>query len=915
MKRILTICFLLALVASAVAQQQSVMTNFGGMSGSAQTDVTPGMAVDVVNFDFRTSAVTPGVSLILRDGYRYIGDVQAGLTSGPWVFSSPTISRQLLAAFGRELLMYDLGGDVWVNAGINPLADTCSCTTGNDTVLSVYNKNWWAYSVEDYDSISIGGNIYGIEKIMGDSMVILDPQDSLPTYTDAAIPCTLNVIGTVSSSNLFTDPQANKYALMFEDTLHIITPDEKIKYGGSNPVAVATPLEFDSIGAWNDDKLTITLYGAQGSNGWIQIGPEHNYNLNIALYSVAKTGNSNTVRCDTAVAKWLIDNPDSSWLMKPIATPVWDTLFECTVSTVAVESTFAYNEVYGNTTLFARVLLGPTYTSHAYLTSSPKTYRPVYIYRWKISATSVAGAPSTWPLDSLTYMTVYADNQSQANGLYTGQIPVTMDTLDAGDTCFLVTTIGYPGGSETSFDTAAYFKPFWQTTTGTSCDSTATACPFPDYNGPWLTNVVAGGTATWVNYSQISWCGSYVNNCYVQCVTTYTPFTLNDNGSGAATAYQASDSLVLTNMLRGDRTPLGSGTVRDTVQIGVSKVPWSWGYCISALGRFFCIDQDTAKNTVYWSAPNNPDSFGVADFENVFPDDGQTISTLAAEQNVIYVFSATGIYIMPMSISDDGVTLDPTGIFPTRAKYGPLTPRGLVKTPMGWYFIGYPGVFQFDGSNATLMSQEMNWFWRDSLLSSQISSGSIEYDTHRDRLLVSLPRANTTANDITLVYDFTTGQWARYDFGAHHFAMLSYPSNEPRLYWANPDVTAGRVYRMDPGLKRDLDMQMTAYFRTGQMLLGTVLGDRGQLGEWFVEGWWDQYAHVALLVYLDGDTTVAFADTIPSGTGGWQVNRMAFPVGLGGHHAQIMLRVTDADTCNVTGLRIDITPEGTVDQE
>ena len=305
----------------------------------------------------------------------------------------------------------------------------------------------------------------------------------------------------------------------------------------------------------------------------------------------------------------------------------------------------------------------------------------------------------------------------------------------------------------------------------------------------------------------------------------------------------------------------------------------------------------------------------MADFENVFPDDGRELTTLFAEQNVIYVGSATGIFTMPMSISDDGLTVNPAGIYPTRAQYGPLSPRGLVGTPMGWYFIGYPGVFQFDGSNAVLMSQEMNWFWRDSLSASQISNGSIEYDTHRDRLLVSLTRNGQAENDITLVYDFATSQWTRYDFGAHHFAMLSYPSNDPRLYWADPDVTEGRVYRMDQGLTRDLDMHMTAYFRTGQMNLGEVVGDRGQLSEWFFEGRRDPYANIALWVYLDGDTTAAFADTIPFGTGGWAVNRMEFPAGVAGHHAQVMLRVTGADTCNATALRIDVVPEGTVDQE
>jgi hypothetical protein len=340
------------------------------------------------------------------------------------------------------------------------------------------------------------------------------------------------------------------------------------------------------------------------------------------------------------------------------------------------------------------------------------------------------------------------------------------------------------------------------------------------------------------------------------------------------------------------------------------------GYCISALGRFFCIDQDTAKNTVYWSAPNNPDSFGVADFEVVYTDDGQFLTTLFGEQNYVYLGTPTIIYIMPMVVSADLLTIEPTGIYPTRARFGPLSPDGLTATPYGWYFIGFNGVYDFNGSDATLMSQEMRWFWKDSLSSEQLAQGAIVYDTYRDRLLVSVARTNSTENDVTLVYDFLTKQWGRYSFGGHHFQVLSYPGDEPRLYWADKDVSVGGVYRMDEGLTGDMGVSMSPYFTTGLLTLGNLPGSRVRLSEWFLESRRGSAANIALSVFVDGSSTALHVDSAQTGTSGWQVDRVAFPLaGLSGNKFQFKLQATNADTCEITGLRIDHLPEGEVNPQ
>ena len=172
MKRLLlTFIFLAPII--AFGQSSTVVTNFGGLSGASDTDLPMAIPLDIVDFDFRASGVAGAVALIKRDGYLRVGDIQTGLTAGPWRFSSATISPQLLAGFGRELRLYSTAEDAWVSINANPYLDSCSCRAGTDSGFSVYNKNWWGISTEAYTTITLGANTYNIARIMGDSLIML----------------------------------------------------------------------------------------------------------------------------------------------------------------------------------------------------------------------------------------------------------------------------------------------------------------------------------------------------------------------------------------------------------------------------------------------------------------------------------------------------------------------------------------------------------------------------------------------------------------------------------------------------------------------------------------------------------------------------------------------------------------------
>lgn len=909
MKRALAIAFLLLIAVSAVAQDESVfttiITNFGGLVGSAPTDLRGGLPMDVVNFDYRSSGseASPSVSLVKRSGFVTVGEPKEGATGGIYRYRRGSEDPQLLATFGRNLYVYSTSLEDWITANNNVLAGICACSNGVARVRGV-GTAWWGFSIEDYDSIRIGAGTpapatYGIRNIMTDTFLTI--RANFAEATHSALPCTLVGTFSGSTSELFTSATSTKPGLMFQDTLHIFTEDERVEYGGGSGVELISPPVVDSVGAWTRYQTLLRCYSAStfSVDDWVQMTAYSNTSLNIAG-KVAATGSGYfDLRVDTSFADWLYTNASEVWRAKIVPTPVFDTILKAVIDTVYKDSVFAGTSDQ-SLTQYMKIDCGlsdPGGTSwRAWFRRTFYVKTEYYIYRHRIFGTDVDD-PGDWPAESLSYMTTVAKNIQQGgldNGVYPQTYPVMRDS-NADGPHFTVTTYGVGGGVELDSTTWA------QVTIGTDCPTYAsngfTMPAFDTVRGGYIifTNPGCEGGSPVLSWSgPCAVDGTVLCSLAIDCYPS-TPDT-SVTADGATDAFADTDSLVLLKMDRESRTAIATATTIDT--------SWTDPIVAQLFDRFWFAGADEFPNTIGATLDNNPDSITTSQ-KVVYDDDGSYISALAVEQNILYAHKPTRIYTLPI----DRITLEPSAIYPALSTVGAISDRGLWTTPYGQFFIGFNGLYHFDGNGSNLFSGPVSWFWRDSVDAATLESAPLVYDAPRNRLLASLTRKGSAYNDMTLVYDFVTGTWSKYTIAAGVFAMLSYPTQRPELYWSDPNPEVGRVMRMDE-VGTDSLTDIVSYWQSGWLPLSGGLGHRASLFEWYLENRRDVLGTVSMGVYVDGAETPSVVDTLSTGFVGWRTDFRSFPGLISGDRFSFRLTSIGADSLEITGLRIDHAPEG-----
>lgn len=887
--------------AQDAAVQTTVFDNFGGLSGGAPTDVAAGVPIDIADFDFRMAlGESSALGLVLRPGISQLGGSMSGATGGVYRWWKPGSDPQLLASIWNNLMIWSPTEERWRTVNTNLLADTCVCTNGSDSVNTVYRKWWWGLSTQDYTQLKVVTTNYALWSIMGDSLVRLAAPWAGAT---GRYSCQLVGTGSASSAAIFQSAFTRKIGIVYEDTLRIVTPDEAVEYDGNSVAAMVASAHYDSIGTWTrkDMLLTLTGGGTIPIGHWAQLSPTGNYDRNVALYVVNSAPTSITVRCDTADVDWLTGNTgeDSTWLALNMGTPTWDTLLKCEIDTVAVDSVPAGSELLSEDIQQATLRVNLQYGTYLSARRTVSVRQPLWIFRYHVSATSVAGSPQTWNIDSLDYMTAIPKvNTGTDAGRFPMQLPVTME--DVGGLRFVISTYGTAGGDSTYYDSTAW---------GFKGDPVSGTCWFPGSgcSGPNLIDSIweiptAGNYFPYPGGCKASGgtCGT-VCSLYVECRESDPALDLV-TPDGANTCYLDGDSLVILRATRTAKVAVSSGcTTPDT--------SWHWPICIQSQNRFWCIGNEFYPNRLWYSAPNHPDSNGATDFVDIATDDGSSLTALAAEQYMIYVHKLRAIYQVPLD-NEGKPSADVGGVQPTRSAFGAVSQDALVQGSDGWYFIGLNGVNQFSGSASSLISAAISDFWADSVDVTNIAVATLAYDQVRNKLMGSVPLKGSDRNTTTLVYDLVSGQWTRYSLGARQFAALSYPNATPEIYWGSPDVSKGRVYRIDRDVATDTLRDIVPRWSSGWVHLAGTVGQQSQLLEYFLEGYTSAESRLILSVYTDGSATAVFVDTTVGGAAAWTTERRSFSPGLVGETFRFQLDGYRADALEVTALRIDHVPAG-----
>lgn len=510
------------------------------------------------------------------------------------------------------------------------------------------------------------------------------------------------------------------------------------------------------------------------------------------------------------------------------------------------------------------------------------------------------------------------------------------DQAYAGVPYLLVSTYGTKPSANRKIDSTRWFPPLtargFQATIGgctSNCPPVVQPWNWPlNLGGVWeLDSVYSGfcvGERVQCNRDYAPF--GYGAICFTEeCSRSAFPLTTTSSGNGASGAYDDSDSLVLIRMQRNSVITRASSINKDTT--------WHYPIVITMMDRLFGTgDTNTSVGgSTVQGGPNRvaytntrvflkgSDVDTSVNFFYVESALGEVNTALSSEQNVLYVHKPSGIWSVPLS---DGAV--PLGVFPTKSRAGALSMRGITSCWRGQFFVSYGGVYQFQrggdtqyGNNASsqIISEPINQFWIDSLDRARLVLASVSYSKRFDRLYVSVTRKSTQSallgNDVTLVYDFRTQLWSKYNIGIGVTAELAYPGKEPILYFGSPKHGHGQVLRFTEN-PQDSGQVITSTWSTGLLALAGV-GSRASLHNYFIESKRDTASVTIFRVFVDGAATARFVDTLSIGTDLWETERRAFPDGLTGERFTFKLEF-QADTSlgmiELSGLRIDYRPTG-----
>lgn len=199
-------------------------------------------------------------------------------------------------------------------------------------------------------------------------------------------------------------------------------------------------------------------------------------------------------------------------------------------------------------------------------------------------------------------------------------------------------------------------------------------------------------------------------------------------------------------------------------------------------GKFLAVSNDfrlvnarlaSNPSRVLFSDPGLPTTFGVNNYVDLDPGDGEQIMGMVSFRELLFVFKETKFYVFT------GTSTDTSGnpVFNFRAVrqgIGLCASQALARARDGVYFLCRTGVYKTTGGlDVTPVSQGIDPFFLNTpaiyFKSSPAALGSITAAAmtfYNERIYLSIPTGGASTNDRMLVYDPRYGWWTIYDIPA-----------------------------------------------------------------------------------------------------------------------------------------------------
>lgn len=271
------------------------------------------------------------------------------------------------------------------------------------------------------------------------------------------------------------------------------------------------------------------------------------------------------------------------------------------------------------------------------------------------------------------------------------------------------------------------------------------------------------------------------------------------------------------------------------------------------------------------SATGSPESYdGVSGILSIAENNGQGLRAAFTLRNNLYFVKERSLYVT----ATDGVN-EPAlwQVEEVSNKVGTTSVHG-VGVGEEWVVIaGRSGLYLFDGSEPTKISQEIQPTW-DAINWQYGQNLWVQVDTQHKRILVGVPMGSATQPNQILMLDYTEGfgdplvamltapersrKWAPWNIAANSCALIE-RSNGVAQTFLGTNNASSKIYALTPGTFSDDGAAINSFYSTAY-LAATGLGGRNLFGY--------------LTAYVQGSGTLALTalspgDVIATPLGNW----------------------------------------------
>jgi len=237
----------------------------------------------------------------------------------------------------------------------------------------------------------------------------------------------------------------------------------------------------------------------------------------------------------------------------------------------------------------------------------------------------------------------------------------------------------------------------------------------------------------------------------------------------------------------------------------------------------------------------------------------------------------------------------------TEATEGAVCQEALVQMEQGDVFIGANGVYIFKGGPLEKISSAVDHIIADSVSRGHMTN--ICAGKYMGDFWFSYTQIGSNNNNRTLVYDFDTGLWWKFDIGASVFFDEMGLDNQVGLYFGSPQI-GSQGYVLEYGR---VTMDTSTYI------------DAWWLSPWWSDGqlnrtksfrkayWWvksNATATYNLTIYEDHSTTAAHSSALRPGSAGWSTEDHSIDASTQSAVAQFKIDVDSAAAVKIRELDI-----------